>query len=280
MKKIFFSVLSLVFCLNHQAKAQEDDFFDNIIVDEQMKQKVQETIEKQEGQEKAAEILESKPLKLQIDENAKVKLREKENEDITPVVVREPAPFGLKWLATIDEIKYMKILLKPKQIKDAPNSFVAENLPKPVKAFKEVLLSFGENDALWRIAGYGKELEDDSKATKGLEQYKKFYDVLNEKYGNAQEFYTPAVINIDEEVVDKDGVKTHNIKQKVMDMGENGFKEKLMSGEAVLYSTFENDHIGVTLALLANGDGKTFIVVDYKNLKINEVEQQEIFDAL
>ncbi|MBR2299590.1 MAG: hypothetical protein IJ870_03330 [Alphaproteobacteria bacterium] len=280
MKKIFLSLFGLIFTINHPAKAEEDDFFDNLIVDEQMKQKVEQTIEMEESQTKASEILDRQPLKLEIGENAKINLRETKNEDIVPVPPREPAPFGLKWLATTDEIKYMKILLRPKQVKDSPNSYIAENLPKPVKAFKEVLLSFGETDALWRIAGYGKEMEDDSKATKGLEEYKKFYDILNEKYGNAQEFYTPAVINIDEEIVSEDGVKTHNIKQKILEMGEEGFKQKLMSGESTLYATFENDHIGVTLALLANGDGKTFIVIDYKNLKINEVEQQEIFDAL
>jgi len=279
MKKLFLSFLGLVFSFNHQAKAQ-NDFFDDLIVDEKMKQHIEQNIEKEDGKIKASEILDKKPLKLKIEENAKKIILRETKEEPESIVVREPAPFGLKWLATIEEIKYMKILLKPKQIKDAPNSFIAEGLPKPIKAFREVLLSFGENDALWRIAGYGRFLEDDTKATKGLEEYQKFYDILNEKYGNAEEFYTPAVINIDEETTKEDGSKTHSIKQKLMEKGDVGFKEKLMSGEVVLYSTFENDHIGVTLALLADGNGQTFIVIDYKNLKINEMEQQEIYDAL
>lgn len=271
--------MSLIFAFHPSSSKAQDDFFDNLIVDDEIKQKVEETIAKEEGKNKASEILDSKPLQLKMDENNKVKLRETKEEEIAPVV-REPAPFGLKWLATVEEIKYMKVLLKSKQVKDSPNSYIAQNLPKPLKSFREVLLSFGDNDALWRIAGFGVFFEDDSKASKGLAEYQKFYDMLNEKYGNAEQFFTPAVVNIDEEVTAEDGSKSHKIKQKMIEMGDEGFKEKLMSGESTLYSTFENNDIGVTLALLADGNGQTFIMIDYKNLKINEVELEQIYDAL
>ena len=279
MKKIFLSLLGLIFAFQPSSTKAEDDFFDNLIVDDEIKQKVEETNAKEKRKNKASEILNSKPLQLKMDENNKVKLRQTEEEEIAPIV-REPAPFGLKWLATVEEIKYMKILLKPKQVKDAPNSYTAQNLPKPVKSFREVLLSFGDNDALWRIAGFGVLIEDDTKASKGLAEYKKFYDMLNEKYGNAEQFFTPAVVNIDEEVTAEDGSKSHKIKQKIIEMGDEGFKEKLMNGESTLYSTFENNDIGVTLALLADGNGQTFIMIDYKNLKINEVELEQLYDAL
>ena len=123
-------------------------------------------------------------------------------------------------------------------------------------------------------------IEDDDKATKGLAEYQKFYDMLNDKYGNAQEFFTPAVLNVDEETTDEKGEKVHKIKQKIIDRGEEGFKEKLMRGESTLYSIFETDHIGVTLALLADGNGNTFIVVDYKNLTKDDTEREELYDAL
>jgi len=277
MKKLLLCLFFVFFSIKQQVKAQ-DDFFDNLIVDEQMKQDVEKEIAVEDGKNKASEILNTKPLKLQLDENLNVKLKQKEQNEI--IIAREPAPFGLKWLATVDEIKYLNVVLKPKQVKDTPNSFIAENLPKPVKAFREVLVSFGENNALWRIVGYGQLINDDDKASHGLEEYRKFYDMLNKKYGNAHEFYTPAVMNIDEEVVEDDGTKTHKIKQETVEIGTQGFKEKLMSGQSTLYSTFENDHIGVTLALIADGNGQTFIIVDYKNLKVNETEKQEIFDAL
>ena len=88
------------------------------------------------------------------------------------------------------------------------------------------------------------------------------------------------LVSIEEEITLDDGTKSRSIKQKVLEMGEPGFKEKLMSGQSTLYSTFENDTIGVTLALLADGNGQTYIIIDYKNLKIDEVEKQEIYEAL
>ena len=53
-----------------------------------------------------------------------------------------------------------------------------------------------------------------------------------------------------------------------------------MKGESTLYATFHNDSVAVTLALMANGDGQTFIMVDYKNLKANEMEHEKMLDAL
>ena len=41
-----------------------------------------------------------------------------------------------------------------------------------------VLVGFGENDNLWRIAGYGLPIEDDQNASKGLKEYQKFYDIF------------------------------------------------------------------------------------------------------
>ena len=157
---------------------------------------------------------------------------------------------------------------------------MATNLPKPIKAMREVLISFGDENALWRISGYGKFLDDDDKATKGLEEYHKFYDMLEEKYGNAEEFYTPYVKNVEETTTNEDGSTSKVIKQYFMQIGDEGFKQRLMSGEATLYATFENDHIGVTLALLADGEGQTYIIIDYKNLKKNEIDLKEIYEAL
>jgi len=274
----FFALLGI-----QNARAQ-DDFFDNLIVDDAMKQKVKQNVEKEEAQIKAGEILDQKPLQLQIDNNAKVKMKEKEVEEILPEVVppiiREPAPFGLKWLATKDEILALDVKLAPYAVKDAPNSYMATDLPKPLKLMREVLISFGDGDSLWRISAYSNFIDDDSKASKGLAEYKKLFDMLQEKYGNGEEFYTPYVENVEETATAADGSTSKTIKQHFMQIGDEGFKAKLMSGEATLYATFENDHISVTLALLADGDGQTYTIIDYKNLKINEIEREEIFEAL
>lgn len=278
MKKQFFYILGFFFLFSVTASA-EDDFFDDLIMTDEIKQQAEEVVGRAEGQLKASELLDQKPIKLQIDENAKIQIKEDKFKEETPEPF-EMAPFGLKWLAPLSEIEYMKVELTKTNIKDSPNSYLATNLPKPLKSFREVLLSFGHNDTLWRIAAYGNFIEDDISASKGLAEYQKFYDILKDKYGNPQEFYTPAVINIDEEKTADDGTVSHFIKQKLLEKGADGFKEKLMSGESTLFSTFEGDHIGVTLALLADGNGYTYIIIDYKNLKMQDIELKEIYDAL
>ena len=112
------------------------------------------------------------------------------------------------------------------------------------------------------------------------ENFQKFYDILEEKYGNGEEFYTPYVKNVEETIIADDGTTTKTIKQYFMQIGDDGFKQKLMSGEVTLYATFENERVAVTLALLADGEGKTYIIVDYKNLKKNEMDLKEVYDAL
>ena len=257
----------------------EDSFFESLVETKEIKQKTEANMEKEQGQLKAGEILDSAPVSIKLDENLKIQKAETEAEEIAPVAY-EPAPFGLKWLAPIDEIKYMGVSLRPVEIKDGPNSYIASGLPKPLKAFREVLVSFGDKNSLWRIAGYGQFFEDDTRASKGVAEYKKYFDMLSQKYGQAEEFYTPAVYSAEESVQNSDGTTSKSIYQKSMEMGEEGFKEKLMSGEAVLYATFARENIGVTLALLADGQGQTYIIVDYKNLKLDEMENEEIFDAL
>lgn len=257
----------------------EDSFFESLVETKEIKQKTEANMEKEQGQLKAGEILNSAPVSIKLDENLKIQKAETEAEEIAPVAY-EPAPFGLKWLAPIDEIKYMGVSLRPVEIKDGPNSYIASGLPKPLKAFREVLVSFGDKNSLWRIAGYGQFFEDDTRASKGVAEYKKYFDMLSQKYGQAEEFYTPAVYSAEESVQNSDGTTSKSIYQKSMEIGEEGFKEKLMSGEAVLYATFARENIGVTLALLADGQGQTYIIVDYKNLKLDEMENEEIFDAL
>lgn len=273
MKKVFFFILpvGIAFC---GAAHAEDDFFGDLIMPEEIQQE-QEGIS---GQFDAGKILDSKPKALRV-ERKKLRVEKVETEKAAPIV-REPAPMGLKWLATVDEIEYLHVRLQPIEQKDMPNSYIATNLPNPVSAFREVLVSFGEDDALWRIAAYGKFIDDDGSATKGLKEYDKYYALLAKKYGNAHEFYTPAAVNVDKTVVNPDGTQSVKTSQQELPKGGEGFLAKLATGETTLYATFENGTVGVTLALLATGDNQTYIVVDYKNLTAGRKELEELYDAL
>lgn len=273
MKNILCFLILISAFIIEKAKA-ENDFFDDLIIDNETRKHIEEEMKIEESKTKTSEILDKKLIDLQFQQ------KKKEIEEPEPEKNYETAPFGLFWLTPKEIIEKKGVVLTPKNIKDTPNSFIATNLPKPVAAFENVLVSFGESDMLWRIAGYGTPMEDDEKATRGLKEYQKFYNIFDEKYGNAEEFYTAAVINVDEEVVLKDGSKSHIIKQKFIEKGDDDFKQKLMSGDSVLYAIFRNDSVSVTLALMANGEGKTFIMVDYKNIKINELEHEKMMDAL
>ena len=276
MKNFLYPVVMLLTLFCVKAKA-ENDFFDELIIDHENQKQLQEEIKMEESKVKASQMLEQKLMDLKFEQKKK-EVEEKQNEE--EKVFYDPAPFGLLWLAPQRKIEKLGVVLKPKKVKDSPNSFTATNLPKPVSAFESVLVSFGDNDILWRIAGYGTPIDDDQNASLGLKEYNKFYHIFDEKYANAEEFYTAAVINVDEEVMLKDGSKSHMIRQKFIEKGDDGFKEKLMKGESILYATFHNDSVSVTLALMANGDGQTFIMVDYKSLKINDLEYEKMMDAL
>lgn len=273
MRKFFGFVFLINLLFLSQAHAQED-FFGDLIVPEEIKQE-QESIS---GQFDAGKILDSKPKALKV-ERKKLRVERVETEKAAPIV-REPAPLGLKWLATVEEIEYLHVRLQSIERKDLPNSYIATNLPNPVSAFREVIISFGEDDALWRIEAYGKFIDDDSTAAKGLKEYEKYYRLLAKKYGNAHEFYVPAVVNVDENITAADGTTKVNLVQKEMPRGSDGFLQKLASGEATLYSTFENATVGVTLALLADGNNQTYIVVDYKNLTAGRKEMEDLYNAL
>ncbi len=276
MNKLFYALLAAAMSFSFNSFAK-DDFFDDIMQTEEMKQgaKEEQTVEK--GQMDAAKLLASKPKALKI-EKRKIKIEEK-SDKFNPKVY-EHAPMGLLWLAPVSEIEYIKVQLTPVELKDYPNTYKATNLPKPLPDMREVMISFGESNSLWRIVSYGNLIEDNSKASKGLAQYNKYYEMLEKKYGNAQEFYTPAMFNVEESVPNPDGTTSTAIRQVKMEIGDEGFLEKLASGEAVLYSTFNNEMVGVTLALFANEDNQTFIVIDYKNLISQKKTNDDIYDAL
>ena len=88
----------------------------------------------------------------------KIKTKSKKIEkvkDVKPQAIYAPAPFGLSWLAPIKDIEALKVYLTPIELKDTPETYKAINLPKPVADFREVDISFGDNNQLWRNSSVG-----------------------------------------------------------------------------------------------------------------------------
>ena len=279
MKKLFYGIFASMFAFISVAKAN-DNFFNDLMLTDDMKEEIKEEKSAEKSTLDAAKLLESRPKMLKIKkQKKKIKVEEEIVKETAPIIY-EPAPLGLLWLAPVSEIEYIKVKLTPVELKDNPNSYKATNLPKQLAFIRETILGFGNNDSLWRIAAYGNYIEDDSKASKGLAEYQKYYDMLEKKYGNAEEFFTPGVINIEEKIPNDDGTTSIAISQEEVQIGEEGFLETLVSGESVLYATFRDKKTSVTLALLATGENKTYIAIDYKNLTVEQKTNEAIYDAL
>lgn len=245
--------------------------YKNILVSEDIQMEEKGSL----AQNKAKELLNKK-----IDNSLKDKFSNfkmnKRFQNKKALAKLSPAPFGLSWGAPIEGIKDMGVILTKIEEKDYVNSFRATQLPKPIKEFRAVDITFGEENELWRILAYGNLQDDDDSASKVLRLYRIYYDLLNQKYGNGKQFFSPRTYNVD--VIDKQG-KTQK-EQRTEEMGAPGFLKSLQSGEATLYATFNNQEIGAALAVNVDGEGKSYIVIDYKNIKILRNREQITLDAL
>ena len=187
-----------------------------------------------------------------------------------------PAPFGLVWGASIVETTNQGVELTPVEEKDYPNSFAATKLPKELQDFARVDVSFGEENKLWRIIAYSSPITDDADASKILKIYETYANLLNKKYGNKQQFFNPAQI----EVITKNAQGREVSETQDAPIGNPQFLAQLQSGEAELYSTYNNQDVGAALAINVDGEGKSYIVIDYKNLNLLKEKEQQTLDAL
>lgn len=183
------------------------------------------------------------------------------------------APFGLLWNADIETTRNQDVELTPVDMKDHPNSYEATRLPKKIDFFDKVYISFGEEDELQRILAYSHAIDDNASASQTLQYYKTFSENLNKKYGNMQQFFTPAPIEEKKEG-EKEAPKEDN------SIGNPQFLSQLAQGTAILYSTYHNNDVSATLSINVDGEQKSFIVIDYSNLQVIKQQEKTTFDAL
>ncbi len=268
----------------HKLSAQSnsnENFYDNMLISDEIK--TEENAET--AKISASKLLDAKPREIKIDSplliehqkklQAAKRAQERAVQNKT-LKEKEAAPFGLIWGATYDEVKDEGVSLASVGQKDYVNNFSATHLPKTIRAFREVVLTFGIENELWRIIAYGNFLDDTPSAEKVLAVYNQYYRLLEEKYGNAQQFYTPNVINVDKPLGNG---KTETVQQEQA-IGNPNFLQELQNGQAFLYATFDNSKVGAALSVNVDGDGKSYITVEYKNLTIMRAREQSTMDAL
>ena len=189
----------------------------------------------------------------------------------------QSAPFGLYWAASQENIKKFGFELLPAERKDYKNVFQVVNPQQKNNTFAYIIAIFGMQDKLWCVYAQGIPQEDDAKATKVLALYHRYFEALSAKYGNAEEHFEP--YTYEERLIKGEGEKKKVITvTKQNPLGGDNFLQELQEGKAVLYATFQNDKIGVTLGVSVDGDGKSYISVDYKDFALMDSEQQTILN--
>ena len=199
-----------------------------------------------------------------------------ESENKVPKPEEQKAPFDLTWGASIDEMKAAGIELEPAAREGYQNVYFAKNLPQKNNTFPNVTVIFGAQNKLWCVYAESKAQKDDAQASQILALYHKYYDALKQKYGNAEEHFSPYEY---EEKQKDDSGKTVTVTKQNTIGGEN-FLQELKEDKTALYATFQNEQIGVMLSVAADKDGQTFLILDYKNLPLLNQEKDNKIDAI
>lgn len=289
MKRILLSFFILTLYIQNSS-AQDNPLDQSFLFDEEdivVRVKSDENNEKDSQENKkqdidsainqAKRLLQQKPSKLPEIEIPDLKKNKQKffAKDINIENLKE-APFGMFWGATQASTRSQGIVLQAVELKDYENSFLASSLPKPLDFFERTYAVFGKDDELYRILTYSHKLSDDSSAQKTLDEYNKYSKLLEKKYGNKQVFFTPAII---EKTVKNAQNKEETVKEEAP-LGNPDFLNQLASGQAVLYSTYNNQDIAAALSISVDGEKKSYIVIDYKNLKILQKQEASTLDAL
>ena len=191
------------------------------------------------------------------------------------------APFGLFWGINKEQTELLGFTLQSAERKDYTNVYSVINAKQKNDTFDMVTAIFGEQDKLWCIFAQSKPQPDTPQASNVLKLYETYYTALEKKYGNAKQYFTPAEYT--EEIVTQSENKTSDsttASAGSTPIGNDNFLKELQQGTAVLYATFENELLGITLGVSVDGEGKSYISIDYKNLKIMEQENQTKLDNL
>jgi len=99
------------------------------------------------------------------------------------------APFGLKWNASSDDIRSIGVNLSPANLSDFGTSYTATGLPKALSDMATVVLSFGYDDKLWRVAALSREFKNDQYGAAAKARYAEIEASLEKAYTAGSKFH-------------------------------------------------------------------------------------------
>lgn len=258
MKKYLLASFCIMFGTQCFAQDAVEDFFSDIVEEEKAVLGVED--EPEETGFTARKVFKMAPKKEEFSDIKAPKINHTDNVVYKKAEIggEETAPFGLYWGASLRETEDKGVYLRPYDAEGEVTAYEATGLSKPIKNFS-VVVDFGDSDELWKITGTSAPSEDDASASKILTQYKKFYNLLEKKYGIAKE----------------EGFDSPNVK-----MGEDGYLAALVSGEAKLASSFNGSNVNAFLEVKTSEEGNPYIVLRYVSTKITKSREEDILDAL
>ncbi len=96
------------------------------------------------------------------------------------------APFGLQWGMSSAQARAIEIVLTEDPHKNYGVTYIATKLPKVIADVRAVLLSFGFDDKLWRVAAISKDFSNDPYGSAVQKRYDELAAELTEKYGRGE----------------------------------------------------------------------------------------------
>jgi hypothetical protein len=161
---------------------------------------------------------------------------------------QKAAPLGLQWGMSSMQVRELGVDLKDFPFKDYGTSYTASKLPKVIADTETVVLSFGFDDRLWRIAMRSKAFTNDPYGSAVRDRYDELSNELAEKYGH--------------------GEQNHHTGEGFYAKADN-FVFALSTGKAWYYTNYNSNVLSVQLSIRAQDASIAFyqILFESKTLR-------------
>jgi len=196
-------------------------------------------------------------------EDTKTAPQEDTAEETNEPVVQEipAAPFGLTWGASREQTEAAGFELQEVDSENYAGAMLVKNPQQKRAVFDKVTAVFGEHDHLQIIYAQSPLIKDTPQADKVLQLYHDYCEALTVKYGNSKEHFYPN-------------------KESSGKIGNDNFLEELKEEKAVLYTSFDDGAVKITISVYADSEARSYIEINYKNTQIQQQEREENLNEL
>ena len=158
------------------------------------------------------------------------------------------APFGLCGASHLPRLRVEDVDLREAPFRDYGDTYAATKLPKVIADAETIILSFGNDDKLWRIVAISRTYPNDPYGNNVKARYQELARVLSEKYGR--------------------GVTHHEIDSQVW-KEPNEFVMGIKTGRTMWFTDFNTSALMIEIGIMASGmdQANWRIIFEEKNLR-------------